>query len=500
MGLRTGQQYLDSLKDGRKIVYNGKVIDDVTKEEGFANTAKVLAEFYDFQNLPSMRDVMTYETEDGERAGLAFIEPRSKEDLRRRAAAYAAWAEVTAGFMSRGPDYLNTALMMVGSARKELGVRNSVFGDRAYQMYKNARQQDLFTTSTFLHVMVDRFKKPSQQSCTLRVTRETSDGVYVSGSRALATSAPFGNIVLSIQLAGQPLEKGEEDIAVSYVIPINSPGLTWICRDVQSIEHSHFNAPLSSRIDEMDCIAVFEDCFIPWENIIIYKDLEIFNKQPMIFRAISAMAQQALMRFIAKTRFMFGLAHMLAESSQVNKFINVQERLGDFVIFLQTLESLAIAAVEGAFQDPNNGIWYPNIGACCAAQRLYPEFYPIMVNHLVHIGASGYFSTTQEQTLDAMGIAIEEFYKGANSDAHEKVGLFRLGWDVAGSTWGRRQDLYERFFFGDPQQWKARVYNFDLGNKASAMAMVKRILQTPNENEPFPIPDKFKAQDLVGTR
>lgn len=95
MGLRTGAEYLASLQDGRKIVYNGKIIEDVRTEPGFRNTALSVAEFYDFQNLPSMRDIMTYETTDGERAGLAFIEPRSKEDLRRRATAYAAWAEVT---------------------------------------------------------------------------------------------------------------------------------------------------------------------------------------------------------------------------------------------------------------------------------------------------------------------------------------------------------------------------------------------------------------------
>ena len=30
------------------------------------------------------------------------------------------------------------------------------------------------------------------------------------------------------------------------------------------------------------------------------------------------------------------------------------------------------------------------------------------------------------------------------------MALYRLAWDVAGSAFGGRQVLYERFFFGDP--------------------------------------------------
>ena len=84
MGLRTGDEYLAGLKDDREIWYDGKKVENVTTEPGLRNTALTVAQYYDMQNLPHLRDLMTYETPDGDRAHLSFIEPHTVEDLRRR--------------------------------------------------------------------------------------------------------------------------------------------------------------------------------------------------------------------------------------------------------------------------------------------------------------------------------------------------------------------------------------------------------------------------------
>src|SRR5439155_23007818 len=111
---------------------------------------------------------------------------------------------------------------------------------------------------------------------------------------------------------------------------------------------------------------------------------------------------------------------------------------GEFAIFLANLESLAIAAVEGATPDKHNGLWYPNLRAVWAGLRLYPEYYPRMIDHLVQFGASGYVGMPQEATLDALGPAIEDYFAGPGLGAKEKVGLFRMAWELAGSGWGGR--------------------------------------------------------------
>jgi catechol-2,3-dioxygenase len=49
-----------------------------------------------------------------------------------------------------------------------------------------------------------------------------------------------------------------------------------------------------------------------------------------------------------------------------------------------------------------------------------------------------------------LGGDIEQYLATDNSSARDRVRLFRLAWDVAGSSFGSRQVLYERFFASDP--------------------------------------------------
>jgi 4-hydroxyphenylacetate 3-monooxygenase len=488
--LRNGDQYLAALRDGRRIVWNGQLVEDVTTAPGFRHTARSVAQFYDFQCQPEMRDVMTYETPEGERAGMAFIEPRSKEDLRRRGAAYAAWAEVTCGLMGRSPDYMNSIMMALGAAWPALGATTAASGDRAYAMYLDARRRDLSMTHTFVSPFVDRFKRLSEQPGTIRVVRETPDGPVISGARGVATNAPFSDANLSLHLTQVPvLAPGEEAFAVCFTVPVNAPGVRWFCRDPYDAERSHFDAPLSGKVDEMDCVAVFEECLLPWDNLFIYRDIDVYNRQADILRLNICYAQQVLAKNIAKTRFLYGLAHLIAESSQIGRFINVQERLGEFAIHLDTLESLAIAMVEGAEFDEKYGIWFPNKKAAMASLRLYPEYYASMMNHLMQLGASGYVGAPQERTFEKLGTALEDYFRTTTTTGPDKVALFRMAWDVVGSGWGRRQELYERFFSGDLQRWKAFTYL--ASDKSHAVSMVERLLKSPpTETQPFPWPKR----------
>jgi 4-hydroxyphenylacetate 3-monooxygenase len=45
---------------------------------------------------------------------------------------------------------------------------------------------------------------------------------------------------------------------------------------------------------------------------------------------------------------------------------------------------------------------------------------------------------------------IESYLATDTSTAHDRVRLFHLAWDIACSSFGNRQVLYERFFASDP--------------------------------------------------
>ena len=81
--LKTGQDYLEGLRDGRQVYIGKELVDDVTTHPAFRNAARSFARIYDNKRAPEHIDLMSYE-EDGERHSTWYLQPSTKDDLRKR--------------------------------------------------------------------------------------------------------------------------------------------------------------------------------------------------------------------------------------------------------------------------------------------------------------------------------------------------------------------------------------------------------------------------------
>ena len=93
----TGEEYLESLRDGRDIWIYGEKVEDVTTHPAFRNGARSVARLYDALHDPATKDVLTVETDTGN-GGYThpfFKAPTSAEDLVRGRDAIAAWQRLT---------------------------------------------------------------------------------------------------------------------------------------------------------------------------------------------------------------------------------------------------------------------------------------------------------------------------------------------------------------------------------------------------------------------
>ena len=70
------------------------------------------------------------------------------------------------------------------------------------------------------------------------------------------------------------LKGSEENIpfAFAFALPIATKGLKLITRDSYDHGKSHFDAPLSSRFEEMDPVVIFDDVLVPWERLFMYRE------------------------------------------------------------------------------------------------------------------------------------------------------------------------------------------------------------------------------------
>jgi len=101
----------------------------------------------------------------------------------------------------------------------------------------------------------------------LRVVRETDGGVIVRGAKMLSTLAPFANELYAGPF--MPRAPGEEEYALAFALPCATPGLKFVCREPYDTGRSHFDRPVSSRFDEEDALAIFDNVVVPWERVFI---------------------------------------------------------------------------------------------------------------------------------------------------------------------------------------------------------------------------------------
>ncbi len=97
---------------------------------------------------------------------------------------------------------------------------------------------------------------------------------------------------------------------------------------------SPFDYPLSSRFDENDAVLVFEDALIPWENFLIYGNLEIastYHLTGFIWRAL----MQGCTRLAVKLDFLAGLFIKTVEATGTIEFRGIQASIGEILAWRQ---------------------------------------------------------------------------------------------------------------------------------------------------------------------
>ena len=321
-GIRTGKEYLEGLRDNRNIWMHGKKVDDVTKQDGLRRCAETLATFLDNQHHPKYINDLTYIDDDGDRCAIAFQIPKSKKDIKARGKSYYEWAKWSNGYFGRTPDYKNASVMSFAAATSflERGIKGQGGKAMAQNMlnyYNYARKNDKVLTHTLVNPTYNHqqgYKGKFSEKVALQVVKETDKGIIVNGARLLATLGPLAD---EIEVFPSTVLKATPDnipFAFAFAIPIATEGLRLICRDSYDLGKSNFDAPLSSRYEEMDAVVIFDNVLVPWERIFMYGEPELCNPAFSETNAVVHMMHQVACLKLAKSEFMVGLMCSIVQS------------------------------------------------------------------------------------------------------------------------------------------------------------------------------------------
>jgi 4-hydroxyphenylacetate 3-monooxygenase len=484
MPARTGREYLQGLRDQEREVWlGGERVKDVTTHPGLRRGAEAIAALYDLQHDPALRDTMTFVSPtSGDRIGRSFVIPRTRQDLEVRREMMLRWARATCGMMGRSPDFMNVSFAAWAGAADYFAQCRPEFGPHVRAYYEHISENDLTLTHALINLQRSRTVSGVlnlDEGTALHVVRETDAGVVVRGARVLATLAPISDeiAVYSPRLAqmGEP----HSPFALNFAIPCGTPGLKFLCRESFDLGRSRFDHPLGSRFEEMDCVAFFDDVLVPWERVFLLGDVTLINATGTTTGSSMHTAHQGAAKNLAKCEFVLGVALLITQTLGNAHLPHSEERLSELMMYTELMRACMRAAEADAALD-QWGVMRPSAIPVEITRNLFTTAYPRMAEILQLLGSSSFMITPSEADFASpLAPAIEQYLATEGATARDRVKLFRLAWDIAGSAFGSRQVLYERFFASDPLT-RARFLGA-IYPKAELIERVREFLERSDE-------------------
>ncbi len=449
----TGNEYLESIKDDREIWIYGKRVKDAVNHPAFRNAARSIARLYDALHDPEYQDILTCPTDTGSGTFTHryFRASRSANELLEARNAVAAWARLTYGQMGRSPDYKASFLATLGANPEYY----APFEQNAHYWYKEAQERVWYFNHAIVNPPVDR-NKPIHEVADVfvHVDKETDAGIIVSGAKMVATGSTLTHYNFVAHYGAVPVKK--EEFALVFIAPMNSPGVKLICRPSYE-QHaatmgSPFDYPLSSRFDENDTVLIFDKAFIPWENVLIYRDIEKANGFFPASGFLHRFTFHGVTRLAVKLDFMSGLLLKAVKSTGTNQFRGVQANVGEVLawrsLFWAISDAMALNPHQGA-----NGTVLPNVDYGLAYRVFMTYGWP-RVKEIIENTVAGSLIVQPSSAADfktpALRPYLEKLYRGSNGfDAESKMKLVKLMWDAIGTEYGGRHELYERNYSGN---------------------------------------------------
>lgn len=476
MGARKGEEYIERLKNNPPETWiGGEKVTDPTTHPMIAPAVKTTALLYDLQwEKEKQGHMLFHDEETGQLVGTQYLIPRTLDDLITRRKMHKEFADATYGLMGRSMDFMSAMVLAWSVSADFFGE----YADNVRNYFNYIKENDLYLTHVLINPQVDRSKPPSQQPdefTYLGVVRETDEGIIVRGAKMLATAAPYTDEVLVWPFTNQQLSEADYKYAISFAIPMSTPGLKVICREPYTKE-SKYDHPLASDFDELDGVLVFDDVLVPWERVFLYKDVTRTNEIRSITHNFTA--HQTSVRLLSKMQFVTGVAMKATEYVKTNQFLHVQDALGEMTTYIELCRA-AIIASEVLAKPNDRGVLVPDFRPLSAIRNSGNRWYPRLREILQQILAGGLMY--QPASVDVFNSPIreyiEKYYRGADVSAEEKIKLYKVAADLAVSDFGSRHELYERYYAGDP--YFLRISNQYLSYDAEeCLALVEKLLNS----------------------
>jgi len=340
--IRTPEQYVESLRDGRVVYQDGERVEDVPARYTRA-VERAAAEFF-VATLPEHRELFTM-MEDGEEVSFAFKVPETPADLQRRRDILQTLGRLGAGGSRlTGIDGLNGVAYGTTQVDAALGTH---YAENMAQYRAWCKKNDPSICAAVSDPKGHRryhAEDPRQahKDFYVRIVDRNNEGIIITGCKLHISQAIISNEL--ILLPSRNHNETGKDYAVACAVPCNAKGVTFMATG-GSYGGGH---PM----------IIFDEVFVPWERVFLAGEWQFTREVATSFaryhRLTAATYKSSQLDALA------GLAMLMAEYNGLTHATRIQDMLAWFAMYATVTEALGRAAALAGSVDPETGQARPN--------------------------------------------------------------------------------------------------------------------------------------------
>lgn len=266
----------------------------------------------------------------------------------------------------------------------------------------------------------DRTLKPSQQpdpDMFVRVIEKNDKGIVVRGCKSQVSGAACAHYVICIP--GTVKAEGEENYAVAFAVPVDAKGLKFVVRPAAGpLQPKEYNNPMSSEVGVVECVAVFDDVFIPWEDVFLCGEWEYTRNYITYLSSFIRTLKGTCTA--ARIDMMSGFAQLMADANGIANATHIRNKLTDMAISANNGYSAGLAAAVDSTKHPS-GLQIPNI--VLANSGLYVDRLDMIsyFGTLMEIGGGAVTTMPLEKNYvsEAIGEDMHKYMKGKAGTADD---------------------------------------------------------------------------------
>jgi 4-hydroxybutyryl-CoA dehydratase/vinylacetyl-CoA-Delta-isomerase len=423
-------QYEESLRKLNLVVYMfGRRIENVVDDPIIRPSMNAVAKTYEMAHRPEFEEIMTATSHiSGKKINRFTHIHQNAVDLVKKTKMGRLMGAHTGCCFQRcvGMDAMNALSIVTYEIDEKYGTE---YNKRFLKYLARVQEKDLTCDGAMTDPKGDRSLPPHKQAdpdLFMRVVEEREDGIIVRGAKAHQTGAVNSHEIIIMPTIS--MSEDDRNYAISFALPSDAEGIIYIMGrqscDTRKQEGGSIDIG-NVMFGGHEALCVFDDVFVPWERVFMYKEYEFSGK---LVEKFASYHRQSYACKVGVGDVLIGAVQTIAEYNRTDKASHIRDKIIEMNHLNETLFCGSLSCASEGHVEPSGTFCVNTLLANISKQNV--TRYPYEIARLAQDIAGGLMVTLPSEKdfkSPEVGKWLEKYYRGkADVPTENRIRILRL--------------------------------------------------------------------------